>query len=368
MSKGDMIKNDFKEFRDSYSGKRVVRLTAPDHLSHHPYFYNKMITDDNRYLIYAAQKDQTRNLYKMDLTDGTAIQLTEDEDIDDFGCYLTSDNAYLIFCRGQRIIRMDMRDLSEEIVYETPPGWIGYGNPSMSSDNTHLVTVEMNAADKVEGKGDWSTFEPQWARKPCCRIVYIDVQTRTSNVIYEKQCWLGHPQIRPFDNSTILFCHEGPWYKIDARLWLINADGSNLRCAKPQQDGELVTHEYWLSDGSRLAFVDKKPDDAKRTVRFIDPDTLYEDVLMECSDYCHCISNKDNTFIVGDGQLPDEAFIYIIDVNRKHEYKLCYHGTSWKSYGSVQDTHPHPAFSPNSQFIIFTSDMNGMPCIYKVSL
>ncbi|NSW91850.1 MAG: hypothetical protein HPY74_14475 [Firmicutes bacterium] len=50
MAKGDMIKNDFKEFKDPYTGRRVICLTAPDHLSHYPYFYNKMITGDNRYL------------------------------------------------------------------------------------------------------------------------------------------------------------------------------------------------------------------------------------------------------------------------------------------------------------------------------
>ena len=38
MAAGDMIKNRFQEFTDEQTGTRVVRLTEPDHVSHHMYF------------------------------------------------------------------------------------------------------------------------------------------------------------------------------------------------------------------------------------------------------------------------------------------------------------------------------------------
>jgi oligogalacturonide lyase len=370
MAKGTIIHNEFHSITDSYTGQTLTRLTAPEQVNHHPYFYYKMITNDNRYLIYASERNGQRNLYRMDLQDGSALQLTEGAGVHDFGCSLTSDDRYLIYCRQHQIIRMDMATLEEEVFYETEAGWTPNANPGLSSDDRYLVLVEINDRDVIASKGDWSTFELQWAKQPHCRIMYIDIEQKTSRIVHEElNCWLGHPQIRPHDPSTILFCHEGPGHRIDARLWLIQADGTNLRCAKEQTHEELITHEYWIADGSKFAFVYRHEDyQWHESIRFMDPDTLEEEIWMNSSKYCHFISNHNHSKIVGDGQLPEQHFIYLVDVQERKEYKLCSHGTSWKSYGNTQDAHPHPAFSPDGTFIIFTSDMEGIPCIYKVDL
>ncbi|MCR8633101.1 oligogalacturonate lyase family protein [Paenibacillus radicis (ex Xue et al. 2023)] len=370
MAKGSVIYNEFHTFKDPYTGKMLTRLTAPEQVNHHPYFYYKMITNDNRYLIYASERNEQRHLYRMDLRDGSAVQLTEGAGVHDFGCSLTSDDRYLIYCRDKQIIRLDMDTLDEEAFYESPDGWNPNPNPGLSSDDKYLVLVEMNENDVVPSNGDWSTFEPQWAIKPHCRIVYVDIERQTSHIVHEElNCWLGHPQLRPHDPSTVLFCHEGPGHLIDARLWLIQADGTNLRCAKTQTHDELITHEYWLADGSRFAFVYRHKDyELHESIRFMDPFTLEEEIWMDSSKYCHFISNYNNSNIVGDGQLSEQHFIYLIDVQQRREEKLCSHGTSWKPYGNTQDAHPHPAFAPDGSFIIFTSDMEGIPCIYKIDL
>ena len=62
-------------------------------------------------------------------------------------------------------------------------------------------------------------------------------------------------------------------------------------------------------------------------------------------------------------------FIYLIDVKKRTEKKLCYHGTSWLAkHGNPQDSHPHPCFSEDNKSIIFVSDREGLPCIYQVML
>ncbi len=47
-----------------------------------------------------------------------------------------------------------------------------------------------------------------------------------------KKIWLGHPIYRPFDDHTVAFCHEGPHDLVDARMWLVNEDGSHVRKVK----------------------------------------------------------------------------------------------------------------------------------------
>jgi oligogalacturonide lyase len=38
--------------------------------------------------------------------------------------------------------------------------------------------------------------------------------------------WLNHVQFSPTDPTLMMFCHEGPWHKVD-RIWTIRTDGRN---------------------------------------------------------------------------------------------------------------------------------------------
>ncbi|HBM80646.1 MAG TPA: hypothetical protein DD426_07405 [Clostridiaceae bacterium] len=367
LGKGQKSVNIFKKYNDKYTGRKVVRLTSDKYISHHPYFYNKMITNDGRYLIYASNRDGNRNYYKLDLMNGANIQLTDGYEIDDFSACLSGNDKFLFYINGDSVIRLDMDSLNEEIIYKTPEKW-KIGAFGMSSDDKFMLVNEMNKKDIVQNN-NWSAFETQWAVKPNCRLIYIDVDNKRSRVIHEEaHCWLGHPQIRPHNNNVLMFCHEGPGTKIDARIWLINSDGTNLRCATPKEPDEVVTtHEYWINNGSKIAFMHRQIN-GRTTIRYVDPITLKIKELMECSNYCHFTSDSKNTIIVGDAQPPVEPFLFIVDVASRKEEKLCFHGTSWKSYGSTQDCHPHPAFTPDENAIIFTSDMDGKPCVYKVEI
>lgn len=367
---GDIVRHRPETYRDPLTGLEVRRLTSAGVLHHHPYFYYKMFSGDGRYLIHAMElPDGSRQLFRMDLNEGLSVQLTDDKDVHDFSCSLSSDDRRLFYCRGRQAVELDLSTGKERVVYETPSGWVPNANPGFSSDDKLLVLVEMKESDVIRSEGGWSAFEPQWAAKPHCRIVLVEIENGKSRIVHEEpDCWLGHPQIRPGDNSTILFCHEGPWYRIDARLWLVRSDGTGHTCARPHNGLELVTHEYWLADGSRFAYVHREGESGAETIRLMDPDTLQEEVLMACSRYCHFISNRDHSRIAGDGQSKEEPYIYIVDVLRKQERVVCVHGTSWKSYGNTQDAHPHPAFTPDGRSIVFTSDREGVPAIYMVDV
>lgn len=384
MGKGLTFKNKFKEFIDEYTGRKIIQLTSDDCLSHHPYFYNKMLTRDNRFLIYASDCSGSRNLYKLDMETGDTLQLTDiKERFDDFSANLSSDDKYLYYSKNNGIVKLDMQTLEEEQLYVSEDGF-RFGSYGISADDKCILISEMDKKDIVVSKGDWSTFEPQWEAKPHCRLVYLDNTTGKYHVVLdEPHCWLGHPQVRPDNNNELLFCHEGPQWKIDARLWLINADGTNHRCAKPKvADDMIVTHEYWLNDGSKVAYVHKNYENIA-TIRYINPDTLEDEVFTECTYSAHIFSSPDNSYIIGDGQpskpvLPEsgtdhpvamahtESFLFMINTNTKKEEKLCYHGSTFTPYGNAQDCHPHPSFTHDSKAVIFSSDLNGKPAVYKV--
>lgn len=102
-------------------------------------------------------------------------------------------------------------------------------------------------------------------------------------------------------------------------------------------------------------------------MRFLDPETMREEIVMECPGCSHCSSNKDNSTIVRDCQT--DPFIYSVDVRARREMPLGRHDTSWESYGEdSQAAHPHASFSPDASRIVFSSDKDGHPAVYMVGI
>jgi oligogalacturonide lyase len=374
------------EYADRVTGRSVLRLTDPRELSHHPYFYNRMFTPDGAGLIVAIRREGRRNLYLLHLETEEELQLTDADQVQDFSANLSPDGSVLYYCRDNAIIGLELATLRETVVYRTPDDWVGYDNPGLSSDGQWMATVEMLAADRLPTQGDWSRFEAQWAARPLCRIVSIHLPTGRARIVHEERCWLGHPQPRPGDPDTILYCHEGPAHLVDARLWLADAGSGSVRCLREQRTGEMLSHEFWLADGSAIACVYRRQETAGRgtedlvdpstyrprteSARLrermlkIDPVTSAEEPVMETSPYCHFISNEAFTLAVGDGQTSEAPYLYVANLQERTEEIVCAHDTSWRSYGTNQDAHPHPAFHPDGRRIVFTSDKDGLPAVY----
>ncbi len=392
----DKIQNQFTSYTDPYTGVTVKRLTAPDHVSHHMYFYNKMTTKDGKTLLYCAELPnketgkKERQLYLMDLKTGEAVQITEGDSLDDYGGMFSADDHFIFYLQAGTIWKLDLASFCREAVYTIPEGWSA-GSWGMSDDNRYLAIVETKISSLPKPKSGnvgWDSFAETCLAKPLCRIIYADLLEKNSHVVVEDHCWFGHAQIRPKDPDTIMFCHEGPYDLIDARLWLVQSDGSNYRCCRQQPSDLILTHEFWLPDGSKLAFVYRETTGDKiENIRMIDPETLEEEILMPCSPFAHFICDKKNQYMVGDSQGSDKPihlltkedrkksgeikndFIYLIDVAARKEKKLCYHGTSWgPEHGNSQDSHPHPFFTEDNKHIIFVSDREGKPCLYEVNL
>ena len=48
---------------------------------------------------------------------------------------------------------------------------------------------------------------------------------------------------------------------------------------------------------------------------------------------------------------------------------MCIRDSSWRAvHGNPQDSHPHPCFTEDNRYVIFVSDKEGKPCIYRVDL
>ena len=61
-------------------------------------------------------------------------------------------------------------------------------------------------------------------------------------------------QFSPTDPTLLMFCHGGPWHKLD-RMWVIRTDGTGLKLLHGRkQPMEIAGHEFWDPSGTKVWF------------------------------------------------------------------------------------------------------------------
>jgi oligogalacturonide lyase len=64
--------------------------------------------------------------------------------------------------------------------------------------------------------------------------------------------WVNHLLFSPVDPELLMYCHEGPWQKVD-RIWMIHTDGThNTLIHKRTMYMEIAGHEFWGLDGETI--------------------------------------------------------------------------------------------------------------------
>jgi len=64
--------------------------------------------------------------------------------------------------------------------------------------------------------------------------------------------WVNHLLFSPTDPHLLMYCHEGPWQKVD-RIWMIHTDGTrNTLIHKRTMLNEIAGHEFWGLDGETI--------------------------------------------------------------------------------------------------------------------
>lgn len=83
-------------------------------------------------------------------------------------------------------------------------------------------------------------------------IFTINTQTGEMKTVHRATDWLNHLQFSPTDPNLIMFCHEGPWHKVD-RIWTIRTDGTALtKIHTRTMNMEIAGHEFFNADGKTI--------------------------------------------------------------------------------------------------------------------
>lgn len=205
------------------------------------------------------------------------------------------------------------------------------------------------------------------------QLFTINIKTGALKMIHEEKTWLGHIQFSPTQPNLLMFCHEGPWQKVD-RIWTIDLKTGLVQLMhKRTMVNEIAGHEFFSPDGKTIWFDDQIP----RSVNFFLTGSNVKDhseikYRMTRDEWSiHFNVNKNQTLFAGDGgnegqvaKAKDGMWIYLFRpdgdhfdserlVNMKnHNYKL----------------EPNVHFSPDGKWIIFRANFEGRENVYAVEI
>jgi len=104
--------------------------------------------------------------------------------------------------------------------------------------------------DSYPGKGEM--MERRLAARIPMQLFTLNTRTGEVKTIHRSTDWLNHLQFSPTDPTLLMFCHEGPWHKVD-RTWIIRTDGSAPRQVhRRTMIMEIAGHEFFSADGRTI--------------------------------------------------------------------------------------------------------------------
>jgi len=250
-----------REWIDADTGHRVIRL-SDEPGSQSLYFHQNAYTPDGRKLIITTPT----GLATVDLRTRAIAKVVEGR-VNLIMTGRKTGQAY--FVRANSVFAVDLdTKVSREIAKLPPGGSIATVNadetllagtitegsvpaaPEAPAPAPAAPGTPARGRDSYPGKGDM--MERRLAARLPMQMFVIDVKTGAAKTILRSTDWLNHLQFSPSDPSLLMFCHEGPWHKVD-RTWTIRADGTALtQIHHRTMNMEIEGHEFFSADGKTI--------------------------------------------------------------------------------------------------------------------
>lgn len=368
MGIGKQFPSEMRAYADPVSGARIQQLTDYKCHSHALYFTNPGWYDGGRRLLFGSDRDNKYNLFSIELASGLITQLT---DLDfpppprDTTLLMTAvnpvkDEAY--FACGLDIMAIDLKTLQSRVIYRVPDGF----DPeiiNVTADGAHVcfpLSEDMSDRFPVDMQHGYIGFMEIWAAKPLSRIMRVSTDGRKAEVVWEENNWIGHVNTSPTQAHLLSYCHEGPWAKVDNRIWVLDMRTGKSWKVRPCAPGESVGHEYWMADGIHIGYHGHISAGSLYGAIRYDNTSPVEFSFPYPSTHFH---SNTLDLIVGDGNSRSDPYIMLWRLRDgvfEGPRVLALHRSSFH----FQELHPHPRFTADGKHVIYTANPQGYGQVY----
>jgi oligogalacturonide lyase len=221
-----------------------------------------------------------------------------------------------------------------------------------------------------------ASLEARWEARQPMSLYTINIKSGEVKTFHHSTDWLNHVQFSPSDPDLLMFCHEGPWHKVD-RIWTIRTDGNGLRKIHSRTiEMEIAGHEFFSADG-KIIWYDLQTPKGKEfwlagLVLATGEQIRYKVAREEWS--VHFNVSNDGKLFAGDGGGPESVaapgngqWIYLFRptngagkaINAERLVNLSAHNYSLE---------PNVTFTPDGKWIVFRSNLFGETHVYAVEV
>lgn len=349
--------------RDCETGRRIRRVSNPEAINHHPFFYVPAYDDSARWLFYVSHATQQPQIYGFIRDEGRIVQLTDCPDLIEWSIHPSHDGRYVYYTRGSRACRVELSTFREECLHD-------FGAAPMVANS--MVGAGMGVTT-LSSDDEWWAIAVRG--QYCGRLFIINTSTGAAEPVHEAES-LFHPQFHP--NDSTLLHYSGPHTN---RIWVIHRDGTGNRpvYSRDASRKEWVVHETWIPGTRDLLAVDWP--------RGLFRVSIDGGVRAEVSrlNAWHPTTDRTGTKVVTDTRNPDRGICVFNLPDASDAYDVAAlprassRGDHWDcphcpyddgpvKVDAPQHTHPHPSFSPDGRYVVFTSDATGWATVYEIDL
>jgi oligogalacturonide lyase len=211
----------------------------------------------------------------------------------------------------------------------------------------------------------------------------------TMTTLLHSTDWVNHLLFSPTDPQLLMYCHEGPWQKVD-RIWMIHTDGTqNTLIHKRTMAMEIAGHEFWGLDGETIWYDWQYPKGEDFFLAGYNLKTGKRTAFhMQRDEWSiHFNLTKDLDLFTGDGGDPgqvakakDGEWIELFHPQTINLGQGALNGPDMWQPGVFHSEHlvnmshhyyreePNVRFSPDKKLVIFTSNMFGPSYVFAAEV
>lgn len=377
------------EWIDKDTRHKVIRLSRIEGNSNLSFYFHNNPFVGNKMVFYSSEKNdvsgvkkqeiystnsRNKQLHLLDLSTLKSEQLTFHASPMN-GEILDEKNGQVYYQIKDSVYTVNVNTKKVELVYVFPEGFKA-NITTVNADGSLLAGARSDDKEK-------ELFKQNPEKKDYFNIIYeaklprtlftINTKTKELKKIFSDSAWLNHVQFSPTDPSLLMFCHEGPWHKVD-RIWTIDVNTKQIKLMhKRTMDMEIAGHEWFAPNGKTIWFDLQQPRGQTFFVAGADVKTGKEVkyALQRDEWSIHFNVTPDEELFCGDGGDPgqvakakDGMWIYLFRPNgdhfvserlvnmKNHQYRL----------------EPNVHFSPDGKWVIFRANFEGIENVYAVEV
>jgi len=267
---------------------------------------------------------------------------------------------------GRMMVRLDLRDGTEEIVHDFGDALRFARHPTTSPDRRYVAY------------GVALSYDPQRFG-----VELLDLQTGERKVVCEDPDLCNtHLQFEPAEGRWLLVQHNrGCRFAADGtRIRLVGEQGATIFLLDPltgqierlpvgkPHTTPLTGHQAWLGTSQQIVMTVGNEGDftaEKGNVLVLRPGRPWRQVAAG-REMCHIGSTPCGRYFFADGIATQEIIVGSPKTGKT--VLICHSQTSYNGLGFGQQGHAHAYLSPDFRHVVFNSDRTGRPQLYVAAL